>query len=236
MFKEFSNVTVIEEPTVIEFHKKIFMCPWLVNNEEYDSINNYDADYMFAHMDLNDFVMSGTDTVCDHGISHKKLSKFETVLIGHYHRRQTKDNVTYIGNPFSTSYGELDDNKGFTVFDLEHNTLELVKFDGPRYCKVNLSDIIDNRVEIPDNVNCKIIADVSIEYSELMELKKTIQESRNVLSLSFEELPVKYYADDVEEISDTRNISINDSIIEMLKNIESKEINNKLLVKIYNSL
>jgi DNA repair exonuclease SbcCD nuclease subunit len=191
---------------------------------------------MFAHMDLNDFVMSGTDTVCDHGISHKKLSKFETVLIGHYHRRQTKDNVTYIGNPFSTSYGELDDNKGFTVFDLEHNTLELVKFDGPRYCKVNLSDIIDNRVEIPDNVNCKIIADVSIEYSELMELKKTIQESRNVLSLSFEELPVKYYADDVEEISDTRNISINDSIIEMLKNIESKEINNKLLVKIYNSL
>jgi DNA repair exonuclease SbcCD nuclease subunit len=237
MFKHFENIIVIEEPIVFNFHKKILMTPWLVSDDEYRSVNNYDADYWYSHSEFADFVKRDSENeTYDTPIKHTDFPNFLLKISGHIHNYSKSGNMVYIGNPFSTNYGEIPNNKGFHIHDLEHNTLELVKFDGPRYCKVNLSDILDNKVEIPDNVNCKIIADVSIEYSELIELKKTIQESRNVLSLVVEEQCVKYYADDVEEIENTQNISINDAIVDMLQNIESKEINNKLLVKIYNSL
>jgi hypothetical protein len=62
------------------------------------------------------------------------------------------------------------------IFDTQSSTNKEASFfrtrfiHGPRYCKVNLSEILDGSIEIPDNVNCKIIADVSIEYPKLKKI------------------------------------------------------------------
>jgi DNA repair exonuclease SbcCD nuclease subunit len=237
MFKEFSNVTVIDEITLSsDFIEDVLLTPYLMH-DEYETILKYDAAYWYGHLEFNGFVVTGADSKFEGGPDHKKYAKFQRILSGHFHKRQRLGNVDYIGNIFSMDFSETDTNKGFAIHELDTDKLSFYDWDdSPRYMKVNLSDVLDKKVTIPENCNCKIISDIAMDYSELMEFKNRIQNDFGLITLAIEEPPINYVFDDIEQIDDTSIISINDAIIDMLKKIEGDKVNNKLLVKLYGEL
>ena len=65
----------------------------------------------------------------DHGDSTTPYRKFEKVFSGHYHRKSTRGNISYLGNPYQIYWNDYRDRRGFHIFDTE--TLELEYIQNP---------------------------------------------------------------------------------------------------------
>jgi len=63
------------------------------------------------------------------GVESKLFEKFERVFSGHYHTRSTDGKIFYLGNPYEIYWNDLNDTRGFTIFDTE--TLEHTPIDNP---------------------------------------------------------------------------------------------------------
>ena len=63
------------------------------------------------------------------GVESKLFKKFERVFSGHYHTRSTDGKIYYLGNPYEIYWNDLNDTRGFTIFDTE--TLEHFSIDNP---------------------------------------------------------------------------------------------------------
>lgn len=51
------------------------------------------------------------------GLELSTLSKFETVILGHYHKRQRLEHAYYVGSPWQVTSNEAGQEKGFAVWD-----------------------------------------------------------------------------------------------------------------------
>lgn len=116
--------TYYSEPTEIILEgKKVLALPW-INKENYDAsvkaIQDTDAEYCFAHLELAGFKMYQSST-CDHGqIDAALLSKFKRVDTGHFHTRSFEGNIQYLGTPYHLTWEDYKDgtNRGFYIDDL----------------------------------------------------------------------------------------------------------------------
>ena len=57
------------------------------------------------------------------------FNKFERVYSGHYHTRSNQDNIYYLGNPYEIYWNDLEDTRGFHIFDTD--TLEHTPINNP---------------------------------------------------------------------------------------------------------
>lgn len=96
---------------------------------------------LFGHMDVSEFDY-GNGQLCENGLLLQDLKKFHSVISGHFHKYQSKDNLTYIGTPFSHSFGESDQVKFIGVFDTETKVLTRQVTGMPRHVtlKLDLND------------------------------------------------------------------------------------------------
>jgi hypothetical protein len=62
----------------------------------------------------------------DHGMDPDLLSKFDTVLSGHFHSKQSKKQIHYLGCPYEITFSDLGDNKGFHLFDFDARELTFI--------------------------------------------------------------------------------------------------------------
>ena len=101
--KHIDGVTVIDEITTIGDST---MVPWLVG-EEWKKIPKIETKYMFGHFELPNFYMNAMVQMPDTGeLQSKHFVHQEYVFSGHFHKRQTQGNVTYIGNAFPHNYAD----------------------------------------------------------------------------------------------------------------------------------
>jgi len=57
------------------------------------------------------------------------FNKFDKVFSGHFHTRSTDGKIHYLGNPYEMFWNDVNDTRGFTIFDTE--TLEHTPVDNP---------------------------------------------------------------------------------------------------------
>jgi DNA repair exonuclease SbcCD nuclease subunit len=130
LFSEYSNVFVIKDPENIQFDGfDIGIVPWITYDNEktcLDFIQNTQCSLLMGHFEINGFeVVSGI--YHSSGIERNIFSKFETVLSGHFHIRQTKNNIHYVGTPYQLNFGDVVGKKGFNVFDTSTRNLLFVE-------------------------------------------------------------------------------------------------------------
>lgn len=65
----------------------------------------------------------------EHGLESKLFEKFSLVFSGHYHTRSNNGTVFYLGNPYELYWNDVNDTRGFTIFDTE--TLEHTPVNNP---------------------------------------------------------------------------------------------------------
>ena len=81
-----------------------------------------------GHLELNGFVAT-RGHIMEHGMDMKPFKKFKKVYSGHYHHRSSNDNIYYLGNPYEIYWNDVNDPRGFHVFDTE--TLEHTPINNP---------------------------------------------------------------------------------------------------------
>ena len=131
LLKEFPNISIYAEPTEITVQgRKICLLPWINSENKQDTldlIESTDAEIAMGHLELDGFEM--TPGLVGHGMSPKVFSNFKKVFTGHYHHKSKKGNITYLGNPYEMFWNDIEDTRGFHIFDTE--TLEHTPVNNP---------------------------------------------------------------------------------------------------------
>jgi len=243
-FREFENFIMIDEPTIVEnIGEGVLLCPYLFH-EEYPKLAEYkNIPLWIGHFEFKGFVVTGYNITMKSGPDHEDFKQQRRILSGHFHKRQTTGNVTYIGNTFPTSFADAGDTeRGMMIYD--HNTDEMNFFDWeecPKYIKANLSSILDDKVVLHENARVRCIADIPINYEESIEIKKTMIENNNLREFTIEESceideALSETETDVEVDLDGELGTVDEMVVQMLGDIDNEHIDNEMLSNIYRNL
>ena len=127
--REYENIVLYDKPeTATVDGKEIFMVPWICENNAEEFVTERDktkAKICMGHLELAGFY-ANKDYQCQHGTDAKEFSKFDTVFSGHFHKRSSRSNVTYLGNPYQLYWNDLDEIRGFHIYDLDTGELEFI--------------------------------------------------------------------------------------------------------------
>jgi len=122
LLRNYPNIKVYSKATEIKIDKlKILLLPW-INSENYDEtvgvINKTKAKIVMGHLELNGFIAT-RGHMMENGMDVDVLSKFEKVYSGHYHTRSDNGKIFYLGNPYEMFWNDVNDTRGFHIFDTE---------------------------------------------------------------------------------------------------------------------
>lgn len=144
------GVRLIYEPCVEELGgKKVLFNPWVNLKEEEDKVlGSVDVDYIFGHLDVAGCQLNrkGVRSMSENSIESKSF-KNSVVYAGHIHRRQDYGNVHYVGSPYQTERGDIDNVKGITVLDIETGDTEFFENTySPKFKSPTIYEILDKTV------------------------------------------------------------------------------------------
>jgi DNA repair exonuclease SbcCD nuclease subunit len=129
LLKQYDNVKVYSEVTEVKLDKlKVLFIPWInQENQEstFKSVKKTTSKCAMGHLELNGF-RAHRGHVMEDGMDIDLLEKFELVFSGHFHTRSSNGKIFYLGNPYEMYWNDVNDTRGFHVFDtetLEHNPI-----------------------------------------------------------------------------------------------------------------
>lgn len=192
IFSNLDNFHVItDEPYFVELAgNKCGFYPYLFNDEYVTRAPEINSlDYVFGHFEFKGFVVTGKTTKLEHGAEHTLFNKPKFIFSGHFHKRQIQENVVFIGNPFPTNYGDVDDaERGVAILDSDTDTLTFKNFVGPRFFYCDFSDLLDVEPdEFPPMSNITSYIDINLGYSDIQEVRSMYSEHPNIREIIIED-------------------------------------------------
>jgi len=215
----------------------VIIAPWLVG-DDHKRIPRMTAKYMFGHFELPHFKMNAMVEMPDHGeIRVDAFAGIESVYSGHFHLRQSKRNVNYIGNCFPHNFADAGDaNRGMLIKEWGQPDQYFSWPGQPLYRVLKLSTVIDQAPELlAANMHVRVELDIDISYEEANFIKDTFVRDYHLREMAL--IPVKSTAVDADMApGDIKFESVDQIVTDQLTNIESDFYDNKLLLKIYQTL
>lgn len=232
--KEFNNIKFIENPTVI---KDCLFAPWLIG-DEWKELKKTPTKYAFTHLELPSYMMNQKISMPDiGGLKTEDLSSYGLVFSGHFHIRQRKNNVIYIGNPFGHNFNDANDfSRGCCVLEWDKEPIFIDYIDGPKYITTTMSVIADQAVAekiLLPNSTVKLHIDVNLTYEEISSI-------RDILIMEYNLRDVRVYVDMVQSIQNTTDAaaiqSLDQIVVQQISSIVSDKFDKNVLLEIYNDL
>tara|TARA_Y100000590_G_scaffold372010_1_gene434793 strand:- start:1289 stop:2329 length:1041 start_codon:yes stop_codon:yes gene_type:complete len=132
LLREYDNVHIYSETTNIKVDNlSVLLVPWINNeNEErtLSMIKKSSSPVVMGHLEFKGFRIH-RGYVMEQGTDVNLFDKFERVYSGHYHTRSDDGKIFYLGNPYEMFWNDLEDTRGFHIFDTE--TLEHTPINNP---------------------------------------------------------------------------------------------------------
>ena len=132
LLKQYKNVKIYSECTEVMIDRlQVLFIPW-INAENLESsvesIKVSNSVCAMGHLELNGF-RAHRGHVMEEGMACDVFEKFDKVFSGHYHTRSDNGRIFYLGNPYEMFWNDVNDPRGFTIFDTE--TLEHTHINNP---------------------------------------------------------------------------------------------------------
>lgn len=229
----FPNIQLVDKITT---DGNVALIPWLVE-EEWKTVSSIKSKYIFGHLELPGFKMNAQIEMPDHGmLNSSHFANQELVFSGHFHNRQTKGKITYIGNPFGHNYSDVWDFERGAMYLEWGGKPEYINYeDGPRFININLSALLANPdLYLKPKTYLQVVLDVDITYEEAIFLRETFIETYDVREFKL----IRIQEDDLEKEyeGDITMKTVNEIVIEQLTNIDSDSFDTTKLIEIYSRL
>ena len=141
--REYDNISIYSRPETVSIKDSLcFMVPWICddNAEQFvEELESTSAALCFGHLELAGFY-ANKDYQCQHGTDAKIFSRFDRVFSGHFHKKSTIGNVTYLGNPYQLYWNDEGDPRGFHIFDMKTYDLEFIENPFNMFEKIYLNE------------------------------------------------------------------------------------------------
>jgi DNA repair exonuclease SbcCD nuclease subunit len=215
----------------------VVIAPWLVG-DDHKRLKKMSSKYMFGHFELPHFKMNAMVEMPDHGeVSVESFGSYGQVFSGHFHLRQHKQNINYIGNAFPHNFADAGDTKrGAMILEWGQDP-EYHAWPGqPLYNVYNLSDVIDREdVLLKPNMHVRVQLDIEISYEEANFIKETFIQKHSLREMAL--VPNKTAGVEIDlSPGEVRFESVDQIVTDQIVKIESEFYDTKLLLKIYQNL
>jgi DNA repair exonuclease SbcCD nuclease subunit len=231
--KYIPGITVVHEPVTIG---NVTLCPWLVG-EEWKSVGKKGGKYIFGHFELPTFFMNAMVQMPDHGeIQLADFKGYELGFSGHFHKRQQRQNMIYIGNAFPHNYADAwDDDRGMMILEWGGQPEYHIWDNAPKYRTVKLSQLIDEADSmLLSKMHLRVSLDIDISYEEASFIKEKFMTDFDIRELTL--ITEKKDAEVNTDIDIQAFESVDQIVSNQLVNIQSDNYDTKVLLSIYNSL
>lgn len=242
-FESLNNFIIIDEIKIFDElgPKGSVIAPFLFENEYSELLKYKKYPVFFGHFEFKGFVITGDTVTKEHGPDHKDLKSVKRIFSGHFHKRQLKDNVIYVGSTFPMDFSDSNDSeRGFAIYDFNNDYLKFVDWDNkPTYVQKDLSEILSKPDEyLKKDAIVKAYDDIGLDYDEVIKTKKLLSGKYNLREFTIIDSfinPDLTLIDD-ESTENDENMDINTLIKNKLKNINVEDIDANKLIKIYEGI
>ena len=129
LLREYDNINVIVDPTEVRVDGlEVLFVPWINTDNvdlSYQKIKETKAKVVMGHLELNGFYAHEGYTM-EGGADILPYEKFDRVFSGHFHTRSSDGRIFYLGNPYQMFWNDVNDTRGFTIFDTETYEIEYI--------------------------------------------------------------------------------------------------------------
>ena len=228
------NVHIINEWTLFD---DVALIPWL-EPEEYKKIPDLKQKYIFGHFELPYFKMNAMVEMPDvGGIKAEHFVNQQYVFTGHFHKRQIKNNIHYMGNAFPHNYADAgDENRGCGILEWGKEIEYHAWPDQPLYNVYKLSQLLDeNQKLLKANQHVRVHLDIDISYEEAGYIRDTFINQYNLRDMSLIPIKTQEVGEDLSP-GEIKFESVDQIVTDQILNIESDFYDSKLLLQIYQTL
>ena len=229
----FPNVVPIKDPFT---SGDVTILPWLIG-DEWREVSKIKSRYVFGHLELPNFYMNAMVQMPDHGqLQSGHFVNQEYVFSGHFHKRQTGRNITYMGNAFPHNYADAgDDERGMMMLSWGGVPEYRSWPKQPVYRTYKLSQIISNPEKLLwDKMHCRVTIDIPISFEEANFIKEQFIPEYNLRELML--IPEKVAVDSTSVPIDINFESVDTIVMNQIAAIESDSFDKSLLLEIYKEL
>ena len=132
LLTNYDNITTYSSAQDIKIDGlDILLLPWISTDnfdESLSKIKKSKSKVAMGHLELNGF-RAHRGHVMEDGMKIDVFNKFDKVYSGHYHTRSDDGRIYYLGNPYEMFWNDVNDPRGFTLFDTD--TLEHTSINNP---------------------------------------------------------------------------------------------------------
>ena len=136
---EFDNIITYASPQTAKIcGTEVFMIPWVCEDNADEFVEQRDsskAKVAMGHLEIAGFYANSNYQV-QHGMGTEVFSQFDQVFSGHFHKKNSSGNVTYLGNAYQMYWNDEGDTRGFHIYDLGSGELEYIKNPNSLFHKI----------------------------------------------------------------------------------------------------
>jgi DNA repair exonuclease SbcCD nuclease subunit len=211
----------------------VTIAPWLVG-DDHKKLLKKKGKYCFGHFELPGYYMNAMVQMPDTGEARREdFVGFEHVFSGHFHKRQSANNITYIGNAFPHNYADDgDEERGMMILEWGKEPEYHAWPDQPTYRVLSLSSIVDHADKIlKPKMHARINIDIDLSYEEANFIRETFLDTYKLRELSL--LPKKEVIVGDTQIGEIKFESIDTIVQNQINAISSEHYDRNLLLDIY---
>ena len=198
LLREYDNVKVYANPIEVMLGSLgVLFIPWINQENEketFELVQNTDCSVAMGHLELSGF-KAHRGCVMENGMDSDRFKKFDMVFSGHYHTRSSSDKISYLGNPYEMFWNDVNDTRGFHIFDTETRKLKEINNPFRLFYNIYYEDTDYKKIDVSEYEN-KIVKVIVRKKSDPKKFEKFID---------------KLYSIGVFELKIVENFSIQES-------------------------
>ena len=237
LLREYDNVTVYSEPTEVMLSQlPVLFIPWINQENEERTlklIQKTSCSCAMGHLELQGFRVN-RQIIMEHGLESELFGKFTRVYSGHYHTRSDNGVVYYLGNPYEMFWNDVNDTRGFHIFDTDTITHTPVNNPHRLFYNIYYEDTNYQTFDTREYEN-KIVRVIVRKKSDIKKFEKFIDKlyASNIAELKVVENFVIQESEEFEAFESEDTLSILNRYIEEAEVGFDKSIIQKLIQEIY---
>ena len=212
--------------------------PWLSNPDDYSEMNEviqkHQPRFVFGHFEFNGFQMN-KNFIMDQGDDIEKIEWYndvEKIFTGHYHGRQDRDRVLYVGTPFPFNGNDANDfERGLCVLDLDSGEYSFEDYDKIKVLNVDYETYQEIKDDLDENTQISVSFDDGTDFETMDQVQKELEQN-GVTDYKINYTPKKDHQDEEVDVQYVESI---DEVV--LNYIEEADIGNNydknLLKQVY---